>query len=504
MEQSAQLANFAEWNPNPILELSGDGTVIYANLIARTQFPDILTLGLAHPILKGLGSVIRDFQPNQQSEVIVYNREIEVNKKCYEQQIFGFLNSCIYVYMIEVTERKQLKAQAHFNDKLSTIGMLAAGVAHEINNPITWVLGNLSLLQNFTNTLSTDLLDDDEHSHATEVPELLAKIDETIIELMHGMEQVRDITRSLKGLSRIDKNETLPADVHKILNMAIRMASLEFKNRAHLEKNFAENMPLILSNPGKLHQVFLNLLINAAQAIPANDAKQNTIRVSTHIENGSIRVDISDTGKGIAPDILPKIFEPFFTTKQGGQGTGLGLSICREIVRDLKAEMSVKSTVGEGTRFTVYLRIPREALKKTATLDVVTPSKNNKQILLIDDEPMLLKLMQRILQSHGHITTALGGNNAMQLIAERGKEFDIIITDLNMPEVSGSDLYRHAAEKHPGLEKRFVFITGGVEMPWVKEFLTTTGNPVLEKPFLPKDMIDVVDKIYESLDSAIK
>lgn len=490
MKQDDQLANFAEWNPNPIIELNSSGTVVYANLMARTQFPDITTLSLSHPILKGLKKIISDLQPNQQSEVIVYNREIDWNKKCYEQQIFGFPNASIYVYIMDVTERNQLKAQAHFNDKLATVGILAAGVAHEISNPITWILGNLSIFQNFTNTLKT-------HKTSSDILKVANKIDETIQEITVGMEQIRDIAHNLKGLARIDKDETIPVDVHKIINMAIAMASLEYKNRAYLEVKFIENMPLTLSNPGKLHQVFLNLLINAAQAIPIGDKKNNKIAVCTYIEKDKIKIDVTDTGQGIPPEILPRIFDPFFTTKPIGQGTGLGLSICQEIIRDLKGEISVRSTVGQGTVFSVVLPMLSETAKKQFEQDIVPSAKNKKHILLVDDDPMLLKIIGHILGGENQIVTALGGGSAMKLIDQHGKLFDIIISDFNMPEISGLDLYHYAAKQHPGLEKRFIFITGGVEMTSVKDFLKSIGNPVLEKPFQPRDIINMINKVCE-------
>ncbi len=488
MTLDVQLANFAEWNPNAIIELNTAGTVIYANLIARTQFPDIFTQGLSHSILKGLEKILQDFQPNHQSEVIVYNREIDVHGKCYEQQIFALPDAAIYVYILDVTESKQLKAQAHFNDRLATVGILAAGVAHEISNPLTWILGSLSLFQGFTKTLKSNHVN-------REIQEITNKIDETVHELTRGIEQIRDITSSLKGLAHIDKNEAVPVDVHKIINMAISMASLACKNRAEIETKYAENLPVILSNPGKLHQVFLNLLINAAQAISIGDSQHNKICVSTSLEKSRIRIDVSDTGHGISPEILPKIFDAFFTTKPSGQGTGLGLSICQEIICDLKGKINVQSIVGKGTVFSVYIPVILEISKKQPESDIIAYPGNKKQILLVDDDPMVLKLMRRMLEGQGQITSVLGGSDAMKLIDQHGKLFDIIISDFNMPQISGSDLYHHAAKHYPGLERRFIFVTGGAELPWAKTFLITAGNPVLEKPFQLKDILKMIHKI---------
>jgi signal transduction histidine kinase len=492
MRLSSDVINFAEWNPNPIIKLNAGGEVVYANLMARTQFPDIITLALNHPLLKGLEDVIRDFQPDNQSEVIVYDRDIDINTKCYEQQIFGFPNTDIYVYIVDVTERKQLMAQAHFNDKLATIGTLAAGVAHEINNPITWVLGNAELLQDLMSQLKSILLEMDQRE---QVHTLMNKIDEAIVSLLNGAEQVRDITQSIKGLSRIDKKEMIQVDVHKVLKMAITMASLEFKERANLETHFSKQMPVIFSNPGRLHQIFVNLLINAAQAIPEGDLANNHIIVSTSVGNNRVKIDVEDTGKGIPADVLPKIFDPFFTTKPSDEGTGLGLSVCQDIIRELKGEIAVKSEEGKGTIFSVYLPFSASDFKQQETERVVHSAKMNKRILIVDNEPLLLKLMQRIFEGTNQTTVVSSGRDAIELIAKNGKSFDVIITDLNMPDITGLDLYQYAAEKFPGLEQRFIFVTGGVNMPWVKEFLATTRNPVLEKPFLPKDILRIVESM---------
>ena len=489
MTKDDQLAYFAEWNPNPIIELNMAGAVTYANLVARTNFPDLTAAGHAHPILKGLENVIAEFQHNQQSELTLYEREIDLSKKSYEQQLFGFPNGSIYIFMIDVSERKQLKAQAHFNDKLATIATLAAAVSHEISDPITWILGNINLLKNFTDTLKTTAAEN------KNPPELIAKIEETTSEILQGVEQIRDISSSLKNLAHVDKNEMVAVDVHKTLNMAVTIAALEFKNKASLVKNYSEDMPLILSNPGKLHQVFLNLLINAAQSFPRRDLQKNKIDVITFIEKNQLRIAISDNGSGIPPAVLPKIFDPFFTTKKSGLGSGLGLSICRDIINELKGTISVKSTVGKGTVFSICLPVSLAIAKKLEEPCNNVIANHKKHILLVDNEPMLLKLLRMVLEKQNQITAVVGGSRAKEIIAEQGNEFDLIITDLNMPEISGSDLYHFAAEKYPGLEKRFIFITGGVEMPWVKEFLKSTGNPVLEKPFLPKDLLELVNQI---------
>lgn len=387
----------------------------------------------------------------------------------------------------DISDRVELKAQARMNDRLAIVGTLAAGVAHEINNPIAWVMNNLVFIKNNMNIIK---------KRAASIRELLPELDifemdEMINESVHGVERIRDIVKNLKGFSRRDAADMMLVNIHEILNVVVSMASVEFKYRARLEKNYGNNIPTIMTNAGKLQQVFLNLIINASQAIQEGNISKNSITIKTELEDRFIRVDISDTGHGIAAETLPYIFDPFFTTKPMGHGTGLGLSICREIISQLNGKVSVKSVVNQGSTFSVYVPINTDATEAT-TMPIQS---DRKRILIVDDEPFLLKSLSNTLKHHYHVTTALGGRIALDLLAQHKGRFDSIICDLQMPDLDGADFYKQVVELYNWLEKRVIFITGGSYTPKLNEFLAGIGQSVLEKPFTQEELLEALEKM---------
>ena len=413
-----------------------------------------------------------------------------------------------------ITERNRLRTSALLTDRLATVGTLAAGVAHEINNPISWVLENLSFLKEQVDALK-GLVDElkqiaqisnygkqqnclNEFFSNKKHEQDMAKFEEVINETLQGAERIRDIVRDLKGFARVDKSESKIVDINSILATAINMAVPEFKFRAQVETHFANDLPPVLASSGKLHQVFLNLIVNAAHAIPEGDIQNNKIILTSRLADDHVQVDITDTGQGIPATILPKIFDPFFTTKSPGSGTGLGLAITHEVISNLGGEIKVTSTPMKGTTFSVFLPIqpnlilPEQKLKEEEIKII-----QKRYILVVDDELSLLKTMQRMLENYHSVKTILGGEAAIEILQQASQPFDVIICDLNMPHVSGADLFHFVAEYFPGLEHKMIFITGGVYTSMMKDFLDSIQNPVLEKPFTPKDLLGAIDRITE-------
>jgi len=379
----------------------------------------------------------------------------------------------------DMTEFTQLKAQAHLNDKLTTVGTLAAGIAHEINNPIAWILGNLTFIKK--NKTKFDLI----------------KLEEVVDESIQGAKRIRDIVKNLKEFARVDETEITLVDLHHILDSVLIIASAEIKLRAHVVTEYAKNLPSIEGNSGQLHQVFLNLAMNAVQAIPEGDIENNTIRIVTAQENGYVRVDVTDTGSGIQPENLAKIFDPFFTTKKIGNGSGLGLSISHGIVEKLGGNITVKSAPGNGSTFSVYLPlIQKTRIKsdKKPPKTVVIPTSTRKRILVVDDEPYLLKSIQRMLEDQHDITTASSGQAALDILKNE-KQYDLIISDLSMPNISGADLYHFIAEKFPGLENHIIFMTGGAYTANLKEFISSVNNARLIKPFEQEELLRLIESV---------
>jgi two-component system cell cycle sensor histidine kinase/response regulator CckA len=255
------------------------------------------------------------------------------------------------VTFLDVTERKRAEealrksqAQLRMADRLATVGTLSAGVAHEINNPLAYTLANLSYVRDALTRVK-------EPPPGVDLEELRASTAEAI----EGAERVRRIVKDMKTLSRMDDERITAVDVEAALDASVNMVAHELRHRAQVVKDYGR-VPLVRGNEGRLVQVFLNLLVNAAQAIAGNAPDRNEVRLATTMDGPSrVAIEISDTGVGIADEVLPRIFDPFFTTKPVGVGTGLGLSICHSLITAMGGSIEVASKVGVGTRFLILL-----------------------------------------------------------------------------------------------------------------------------------------------------
>ncbi|MCY1077343.1 PAS domain-containing protein [Archangium lansingense] len=262
---------------------------------------------------------------------------------------------CLLIVGEDLTAKRRLEQQSIQNDRLAAMGALAAGIAHEINNPTSYVLSNLAYLQEWRDELEREL---------AAVPGLPPRLGETIAEVkdvlaecLVGGRRIRDIVRDMRFFSHTAGEELTAVDIHSCLDVVLRMAHNELKHTARLERHYAASLPLVSASEGRLSQVFLNLIINAAQAMRSGGPERHVLRVSTAMDGERVRVDISDTGHGIPPEVLPRIFEPFFTTKPAGAGTGLGLSISQSIIQKMGGELGVQSEPGRGTTFSLLLPV---------------------------------------------------------------------------------------------------------------------------------------------------
>jgi PAS domain S-box-containing protein len=362
--------------------------------------------------------------------------------------------------LIDITERKDLQAQVMQSDRLATLGILAAGVAHEINNPLTYMLNNLQLACQQTTTNA-------------ETPQLLA-------EALDGARRVRDIATNLRTFSRPAVNDAELVDLVAALHSSMRIAVNAVRFSARIVTELAP-LPPVLGNPSRIGQVFLNLLINAAQAFDKPDSSQNLVRVRTYVDDlGDACVEVTDNGPGIPDALLPRIFDPFFSTKQHRDGTGLGLYICRDIVSSYRGTLTAESRPGAGATFRV--RLPAAAvapgqIAKSAPL--AQPCTPRLSILVVDDEPMIGRSLKRLLARHD-VTLAASGRNALELLRER--DFDVVLCDLMMPGVDGVELYRTLnAMAHPARDN-IIFMTGGAFTERTRNFLSSIKNPTLDKP----------------------
>lgn len=384
-------------------------------------------------------------------------------------------------------ERTKMQEQLIVSDRMASVGVLAAGVAHEINNPLAALMANQNFVAEGLARFARDVQASGSESQGESIASRLDELKEAMHDARESAERVRHIVRDLKVFSRSDENATGAVDVRRVMESSLRMAFNEIRHRARLVKNYGA-VPPVEANEGRLGQVFLNLIVNAAQAIEEGWADRNEIRVTTRMDaQGRVVVEVGDTGSGIPDSIRSRVFDPFFTTKPIGVGTGLGLAICHRIVTALGGQLEVESQVGVGSVFRATLPVAKgEAECVTSSLTpvplAIVPGQRRGRILVVDDEPLLGAALRRMLTPEHEVLTVTTARDALGRLAQ-GARFDVIFCDLMMPELTGMDLYAELMRLVPLEAEKVVFMTGGAFTSRAREFLDQVPNPRLEKPF---------------------
>jgi len=392
----------------------------------------------------------------------------------------------------DITGEKTLETQLMVSDRMASVGTLAAGVAHEINNPLAAVMGNLDYIADSLGRLGRDDVAslDPAMRDAWMRDEIKAPLDDA----REAAHRVRAIVRDLKIFSRSPNDEERgPVNVEMIMESSLRMAWNEIRHRANLVKTYGR-VPVVDANEGRLGQVFLNLVVNAAQALPTGQAEQNEIRVTTRLEGERVLIEVSDTGAGIPPEIIGRIFDAFFTTKAVGVGTGLGLAICQRIVTDLGGTLTVESELGKGTTFRVSLPVCRDGESESDTpVESVSAVGRRGRILVVDDEELVIRSVKRILSQDHDVVATVSAAEALAL-CEAGEKFDLILCDLMMPDMTGMDLHDELTRVAPDQADRMIFVTGGAFTEKARRFLSDTPREHLEKPFLSANLRAIVQR----------
>jgi PAS domain S-box-containing protein len=370
-------------------------------------------------------------------------------------------------FVRDVTDRKALQRQLALAERTASLGRLAAGVGHEVNNPLAYVMLNLELAAETIARLPPGRERDD----------LARAIDAA----REGSDRVRRIVRSLTSFGQGEEEPLGPVDVHRAVDGALRILENRYRNRARVVRDYRATR-LAHANEFRLGQVFVNLIANAADAIADGDVDRNTIRLSTYdVPDARVAIEVTDTGCGIGAGIREHIFDPFFTTKQVGAGSGLGLSICHGIVASFGGEIALLHTAPGGSTFRVLLpagegRVaPAEPLQDARS----TPARPAR-VLVVDDEPAVGGIIARALESYA-VTVARSGAEARELCESQA--FDVILCDVTMPDFDGVDLWEALRAGGRGLERRMAFMTGGTFAPRAREFLARVPNRCIDKPF---------------------
>ncbi len=376
----------------------------------------------------------------------------------------------------DVSGRLELLRQLLPADRMAALGTLSAGVAHEINDPLTYLLVNLDhVLRRLRAATASD---DPAADLVADGTGGLSGLVKSLQHAVDGANRVRQIVDDLSTFSQGSVDQRGVTDVRGLVESAVQMASHEIRHRARLVKNLGE-VPPVDANEARLGQVFLNLLVNAAQAIPEGQADEHEIRVSSRTdERGNAVVEVSDTGTGIDPENLPRIFDPFFTTKGDG-GTGLGLSISHGTIKALGGDIGATSQPGGGSAFRVVLPPAKTWRGAVPGSDLRAPPR--RRVLVIDDEPLVGEAIARALSDESEVAVVTDAQQALARITA-GERYDVLLCDLMMPVMTGMDLYAEIVGAFPDLAGRLVFMTGGAFTARARAFLESVVNQWLEKP----------------------
>ncbi|HEU0033186.1 MAG TPA: ATP-binding protein [Kofleriaceae bacterium] len=384
----------------------------------------------------------------------------------------------------DITERKQMESRLRLADRLIAAGTLAAGVAHEINNPLTYVLGSIHLMRRRL------------ASH----PGARTAVDELLTQMLDGIERIRTVVADVRRFARKDDEEDLVVvDPRAVCASAIRIVSADVRHRATLTAEYADDTPNVLANDARLVQVIVNLIVNASQAMPERAVDANRIVIRTRRRwPGEVVIEVEDNGAGIPQDVVPQLFDPFFTTKPIGLGTGLGLSVCQGIVAALGGRIDVSSALGRGSVFSVVLPAADAAhVTPPPPVPIVAaaPNGSGERVLVIDDEPVLRRILASSLSSSGYVVDEASNGRAGLDLATSRTAYRAIVCDVMMPDVDGATLYEQLVEHDPSLAARIVFISGGAVTPRARELLQRPEVHVLHKPFELDDLLGAIERI---------
>ena len=512
--RAARLWRFASSQAtDPLVMLRQDGEVIYANeAFARV---------VGHPVGEVTGRPAWSFIPGatEDSWRAWFGQVRAAGRVLREEWVPGprgqtipFEVAATHVatggeaYLVQTMRDLSDRRQAEAAARLAGVGTLAAGMAHEINNPLSFVAANLELAGEAVTALE---------ARPEEARAIAREARQALADAHAGTLRVRDIVRGLKVFTR-EEEGTGAADVRRALQAALAIARNELRHRARLTLRLDEPVPLVVANEHRLGQVFLNLLVNAAQAIPAGQADAHEVVVTARAADGEVVAEVRDSGAGMSPQVRARIFEPFFTTKPVGQGTGLGLSICHGIVAAVGGRIEVETAEGRGSTFRVVLpaappppnstsrgvertmsgtpgpapegpapgeRPPASTTTMTSTPNAPAPPdpRPRAKVLVVDDEPMVGTAVRRLLS--GHDVTVVQRAADAQALLDQDAAYDLILCDLMMPEMTGMALHAWLEARSPALAARMTFVTGGAFTDEAREFLERHGDRRLEKPF---------------------
>jgi two-component system NtrC family sensor kinase len=382
----------------------------------------------------------------------------------------------------DITDRKRAfeeiqrqREVLHQNEKMTMLGSLLAGVAHELNNPLSVVIGQVALLERTTSD-----------------PAVLKRAER----IHKATERCARIVRTFLAMARQRHREPASVNLNSIVETAVELLAFQLRSGdVQVVCDFAADLPPVLADADQLHQVITNLIVNARQAL-TDSSPPRTIRIATRIEaaGGRLHIVVSDNGPGVPAGIRQRIFDPFFTTKVAGEGTGIGLSLCSSIVRAHGGTISLSDTPGGGATFDIALPLQASESAPPLALGEVEAVPTGWRVLIVEDEAEIAATLSEILRSEGH-EPSVAADGKEGLACALARNYDLILSDIRLPVLDGLGLYKALQRRRPGALDRFAFITGDTLSADIQSFLAETHALCLEKPFVPADVLNLMSRM---------
>ncbi len=458
-----RLASFPLLNPSPVMELNAGGEVGFLNPAARHAFPDAADWSGDHPFV----ALVRRADREAGADGDALQADLAVEGRRYHVTCTRVAPGLFRLYTADVTARWQAQQALRSADRLVSVGTMAAGVAHELNNPLAWLSANLEVLA-------------ESQPAPSDWPDLVS-------DCLEATRRMARIVQGFRGYSREDDSRRPDVDLIHVVRAALRIVGNEVRHRAHLTLSL-DPAPPVDASENQLIQVVLNLVVNALQAFGGTPG---ALHLSTGEDaDGRARLVISDNGPGIPPEQLEEVWRPFYTTKPVGEGTGLGLSICRSLVEAHDGTIRLASTPGKGTEIEVLLPRSRTPARPVEVPTGPRLAPKSARVLVIDDEPGIGRVVRRILTGH-RVLVCPSAEDALTVL-EEDRSFDLVLCDVMMPGFDGVQLYGLLHRQWPDLAARVVFMTGGAFSDGTRSFLDATQVPCLGKPFSIAELRDLV------------
>jgi two-component system NtrC family sensor kinase len=400
----------------------------------------------------------------------IFPVELTITAVCLpERRLFtAHLRDLTAARAAEAEIQRQREA-LHQTEKMAAFGSLLAGVAHELNNPLSIVIGNALML-------------------AQVAQETAPALAERAQRVQAAAERCARIVRSFLAMARQRETQRRPIALHEVIDATLQLLGYGLRSSGiAVERDIPDNLPQLLCDPDQMQQVLINLLVNARQALE-DQPQPRRVRIEARADDDTIELTVSDNGPGIPPDILSRVFDPFFTTKPTGAGTGIGLGVSRGIIEAHAGTLTL-APADNGARFVMRLPLRQgDGVGTTVPAASEAPAVHTERsVLIADDEPEVGRLLAEMLSMQGYRCDVVGSGEAAQALLEN-RDYDAILCDMRMPEMDGPALFTWLGEHRPHLRRRIAFVTGDTLGAGSAGFIARSGRPILEKPFLPAEL----------------